>query len=374
MKSLSPAFVNEIIDVACSIQQIAAPTFHELHRAEYISEKWHAAGLQDVSIDETGNVWGRLAGKSKKVIVVAAHIDTVHPDQNLPRLEKKTGRITGPGIGDNALGVASLFALADLYQQGILNPTGDIWLVGTVGEEGLGNLRGIQTVVEHFSNHPLAYIIVEGIGLGKLFIRGLGVIRYRISIQTPGGHSWADYGVPSANNELAGLVTSLTKIPLPQKPRTTLNVGVMQGGSSINTISCKAWLELDLRSEDPLALSKLADQVNRLVRDQNRQNVTAVIEQIGMRPAGELPANHPLIRIAQSCLKELRIQPVLEIASTDANIPLNRGLPAIGIGITTGGNVHTYAEYFDIEPVHLGLQQLQTLIEKIWEENDIGLE
>ncbi len=374
MKSLSPAFVNEIIDVACSIQQIAAPTFHELHRAEYISEKWQTAGLQDVSIDETGNVWGRLAGKSKKAIVVAAHIDTVHPDQNLPRLEKKTGRITGPGIGDNALGVASLFALAGLYKQGILNPTGDIWLVGTVGEEGLGNLRGIQTVVEHFSNPPLAYIIIEGIGLGKLFIRGLGVIRYRISIQTPGGHSWADYGVPSANNELAGLVTSLTKIPMPQKPRTTLNVGVMQGGSSINTISCKAWLELDLRSEDPLALSKLANQVNRLVRDQNRQNVTAVIEQIGMRPAGELPANHPLIRIAQSCLKELRIQPVLEIASTDANIPLNRGLPAIGIGITTGGNVHTYAEYFDIEPVHLGLQQLQTLIEKIWEENDIGLE
>jgi len=370
MKNLSPAFVNEIIEVACAIQQIAAPTFHENRRAEYISEKWQTAGVQDVSIDEAGNVWGCLPGKSKQAIVVAAHIDTVHPDKNLPGLVKNPARITGPGIGDNALGVASLFALASLYQQGKLQPMGDVWLVGTVGEEGLGNLRGMQAVVDHFTNRPLAYIIVEGIGLGKLFTRGLGVIRYRISIQTPGGHSWADYGIPSANNELAELVTSLAKIPLPQKPRTTLNVGVMQGGSSINTISCNAWLELDLRSEDPQVLAKLIDQVNRLVRDQNRSNVTTRIEEIGLRPAGELPANHPLIRIAQGCLRELRIKPILAIASTDANIPLNRGLPAIGIGITTGGNVHTYAEYFDIEPVQLGLQQLQNLIQKIWEEND----
>ena len=370
MKNLSPAFVNEIIEVACAIQQIAAPTFHENRRAEYISEKWQTAGVQDVSIDEAGNVWGCLPGKSKQAIVVAAHIDTVHPDKNLPGLVKNPARITGPGIGDNALGVASLFALASLYHQCKLQPMGDVWLVGTVGEEGLGNLRGMQAVVDHFTNRPLAYIIVEGIGLGKLFTRGLGVIRYRISIQTPGGHSWADYGIPSANNELAELVTSLAKIPLPQKPRTTLNVGVMQGGSSINTISCNAWLELDLRSEDPQVLAKLIDQVNRLVRDQNRSNVTTRIEQIGLRPAGELPANHPLIRIAQGCLRELRIKPILAIASTDANIPLNRGLPAIGIGITTGGNVHTYAEYFDIEPVQLGLQQLQNLIQKIWEEND----
>jgi acetylornithine deacetylase/succinyl-diaminopimelate desuccinylase-like protein len=148
----------------------------------------------------------------------------------------------------------------------------------------------------------------------------------------------------------------------------------MQGGSSINTISCKAWLDLDLRSESPVALDKLTEQVNHLVRDQNRKDVTTSIEQIGLRPAGELPANHSLIRIAQSCLRELRIQPVLEIASTDANIPLNRGLPAIGIGITTGGNVHTYAEYFDIEPVQLGLQQLQSLVERIWRENDNDLD
>jgi tripeptide aminopeptidase len=374
MKPLSPAFVNEIIEVACTIQQIAAPTFHEDRRAKFISEKWQAAGLQDVSIDNAGNVMGRLPGKSKHAIVVAAHLDTVHPDQNLPLLEKKPGRIIGPGIGDNALGVASLFALIGLHQQGKLQQNGDLWLVGTVGEEGLGNLRGMQAVVDHFTNCPLAYIIVEGIGLGKLFTRGLGVIRYRISIQTPGGHSWADYGVPSANLELAELVTSLAKIPLPLKPRTTLNVGVMQGGSSINTISCKAWLDLDLRSEDPLALTKLSERVNQLVQDQNRRNVTASIEQIGLRPAGELPAGHPLIRIAQSCLRELRIQPVLEIASTDANIPLNLGLPAIGIGITTGGNVHTYAEYFDRDPVHLGLEQLQSLVERIWQENDNNLD
>jgi len=374
MKPISLAFVDEIIEVACTIQQIAAPTFYEDRRAKFISEKWQTAGLKDVSIDETGNVWGCLSGQSKNAIVVAAHLDTVHPDQNLPPLEKKPGRISGPGIGDNALGVASLFALVGLYQQGKLKLKGDLWLVGTVGEEGLGNLKGMQAVVEHFSNPPLAYIIVEGIGLGKLFTRALGVVRYRISIQTPGGHSWANYGIPSANLELADLINSLAKIPMPQKPRTTLNVGVMQGGSSINTISCKAWLDLDLRSEDPFTLAKLAERVNDLVRGQNHPDVTTSIEKIGQRPAGELPANHSLIRIAQSCLRELRIPPVLEIASTDANIPLNRGLPAIGIGITTGGNVHTYAEYFDIEPVHLGLQQLQSLVERIWDENDNDLD
>ncbi|MDR3572919.1 MAG: M20/M25/M40 family metallo-hydrolase [Anaerolineaceae bacterium] len=366
--------MNEIIEVACDIQQIAAPTFHERRRAEYISEKWQAAGLRDVSIDEVGNVWGCLAGGSRPPIIVAAHIDTVHPDEHLPRLEKSPERITGPGIGDNALGVASLFALAGIYQKESLRPSGDLWLVGTVGEEGLGDLKGMQAVVHRFRQRPSAYIIVEGIGLGKLFTRGLGVIRYRISIQTPGGHSWADYGIPSANHELAELITSLTKLPMPQRPRTTLNVGVIQGGSSVNTIACQAWLELDLRSEDQGALGKLAEQVNHIVLNRNRKSVKASIEQIGLRPAGELPADHSLIRIGQSCLRELKVQPMLEIASTDANIPLSRNLPAIGIGITTGGNVHTYAEYFNIEPIRTGLEQLRNLIEKIWEENESKLE
>ena len=370
MRPLPPTFVDEIIDVACSIQQIAAPTFYESRRANYIYEKWCAAGLKDVFIDKTGNVMACIPGGPKPAIVIAAHIDTVHPEQNLPPLEKNPVRISGAGIGDNALGVASLFALASLYQQGSLHPLGDIWLVGTVGEEGLGNLRGMQAIVDRFRNRPLAYIIVEGIGLGKLFTRGLGVIRYRIAIQTPGGHSWANHGAPSANHQLAELITNIIKIPLPQRPRTTLNVGVMQGGTSINSISSSAWLELDLRSEDPHALAKLASQVNRLVQDQNRNNVSTSIEQIGLRPAGELPANHALIRIGQSCLRELSIQPVLEIASTDANIPFNLGLPAIGIGISTGGNVHTSAEYFEIEPVHSGLEQLQSLIERIWIEAD----
>ena len=175
----------------------------------------------------------------------------------------------------------------------------------------------------------------KGLSLGYIQHRALGVQRYRITASTAGGHSWSDYGQPSALHELSALVTKLTAIPLPDDPRTTLNVGRMGGGTSINAIAADAWLELDLRSESPQVLTELAQRVEQLVETVSRPGVRMEAEVIGRRPAGELPVSHPLVRLAEECLREQGIEPKLMIGSTDANVPLSLGLPAMVLGVTT---------------------------------------
>jgi acetylornithine deacetylase/succinyl-diaminopimelate desuccinylase-like protein len=235
-----------------------------------------------------------------------------------------------------------------------------------VGEEGLGNLRGMRAVVARFGAQALAYIILEGMSLGQVYHRGLNVQRYRITVQTAGGHSWVDHGRPSAVHELAALVRELTLLPLPAQPRTTLNVGVIGGGTTVNTIAAQAWLELDLRSESAQALARLAAQVEALAAAANRAGVEVKCEIAGQRPAGGIPANHPLVRLAVRSLEAQGIQPTLNVGSTDANIPLNQGLPAVCIGLSTGAGAHTIGEYINTPPLARGLAQLGAMVEGAW--------
>ncbi len=359
--------VRRLLDLAVGIQQIPAPTSDEYQRALFVKELFEQEKLTDVIMDPAHNVFARFPGSGDgKPLVVSAHLDTVFPPETNLKVNRGTKKISGAGIGDNALGVAALFGLIWLLRERDLSLGGDLWLVANVGEEGLGNLRGMRAVVDRFSFKAQAYLVIEGMALGFIQARALGVHRYRISATTSGGHSWSDYGQPSALHTLSSLVTQLLAIDLQTEPRTTLNVGRMAGGTSVNAIAAEAWLELDLRSESPSVLVDLANEVERLVEVSNQPGVKMEAETIGRRPAGELPDDHPLVSLAEDCLRAQGIQPKQTIGSTDANIPLSLGLPAIVLGVTTGAGAHTLSEYIEVEPVLRGMDQLAEFVSKVW--------
>ena len=371
------SLADRVLDLALAIQQIPSPTFDEEKRAAFVRDQFLTEGLADVSIDPVGNVYARLprrpfptgAGETRP-LVVTAHLDTVFQVTTPLEATREPDRIAAPGIGDNSLGVAGLIGLVwALRQEGLSSLPGDVWLVANVGEEGLGDLRGMKAVVDRFGNQPAAYIAIEGMSLGRVYNRGLGVQRYRVTVRTPGGHSWVDYGSPSAIHELAALVTRLNAIILPEQPRTSLNVGIIQGGTSVNTIAAEAHLELDLRSEEVTALAELIDQVERLIAESNQTFVEITADLIGQRPVGEISPDAPLVCLALSCLETQGLQPKLNIGSTDANIPLSRGLPAICIGLTTGGGTHTTSEYILTQPLEQGLAQLVDLVKGMYQLN-----
>lgn len=360
--------LKQLVDLAIAIQQIPAPTFHEAERARFVQTCFIEQGLVDVRLDRAGNVLARLAAsRPDKAVVVSAHLDTVFPISVDLHCEREPDRILAPGIGDNSLGVAGLFGLVWALREQHLDLAGDLWLVANVCEEGLGDLRGIRAVVDQFGASPLAYIILEGMALGQVYHRGLGVRRYRITVNTSGGHSWIDYGQPSAVHELTALSTRITALKLSQAPRSTLNIGIISGGSSVNTIAAEAMLELDLRSEGDETLERLVGQVAEIVHETGRAGVSIKMEIIGQRPSGQIPAEHPLVRLAQDCLLKVGIEPHLNIGSTDANLPLSRNMPAVTIGLTTGGGGHSVHEYINLAPLEKGMEQAVELVSRVWE-------
>ncbi|GAB4455701.1 MAG: M20/M25/M40 family metallo-hydrolase [Anaerolineales bacterium] len=368
---------DRIIELAIQIQQIPAPTFHEGKRAEFVRGLFEQEGLQNVEMDEMGNVYGLLKVEGRtsdiKPLVVSAHLDTVFPFEMDTAIRREAGRIYGIGIGDNSIGVAALFGLLWMLRD---NPPPlpplpqgeekrDIWFVANTGEEGLGDLRGMKAVVERFGGDVTAYLVLEGMALGHVYHRAVGVKRYRVTARTQGGHSWSDYGQPSAVVELSKLVVQLSALKLPAKPRTTMNVGKIQGGTSINTIPAEAWLELDLRSEGQAELAELVEGVERLIEAGNKPGVRLEAEVIGSRPAGEMSPGHPLVKLAQKCLAEQGLESVLTSGSTDANIPLSRGYPALVLGVTQGGGAHTKGEFIETEPVEKGMTQLVRFVRAV---------
>jgi acetylornithine deacetylase/succinyl-diaminopimelate desuccinylase-like protein len=298
-------------------------------------------------------------------LIVSAHLDTVFPASVNLQVRREAGRIVAPGIGDNSLGVAALFGILWGLRERRIGLNHDVWFVANTGEEGLGDLRGMRGVVERFGSQVIGYLVLEGLALGHVYHRAIGVRRYRIVAKTAGGHSWADYGQPSAVHELASLVTKLTAIRLPRKPRTTMNVGTFGGGTGINVLASEAKCELDLRSEEPKTLLKLTRQVEKLLKDADRKGVRIMAEIIGERPAGEIPADHPLVQLAVDCTREQGLDAILTIGSTDANIPLSLGIPAVVMGITTGGGAHTLHEYVDVDPVGMGMAGVVRFVELV---------
>jgi len=359
-------FVNRFLELAIQIQQIPAPTFEEKRRAEFVRDLFVQERLKDVSMDSVNNVYARLAGKrNSKPLIVSAHIDTVFSSETSLHMTREEDRIYGPGIGDNSLGVAALFGLLWMLRERKVELPNDLWLVANVCEEGLGDLRGMKAVVDRFGENVKAYLVIEGMSLGHIYHRAIGVRRYRVTAKTAGGHSWSDYGQPSAVHEAAKLVTQIASLSVPVIPRTTLNIGKICGGTGINVLASEATFELDLRSENMDTLNDLVRQVEGMIRSANKEGVKIEYELIGQRPAGEIAPTHPLIKLAEECLREQGIKAELTSGSTDANIPLSRGYPSIVLGVTNGGGAHTVHEYIEVGPMEKGMEQLARFVELV---------
>ena len=356
---------KKVLDLAIQIQQISAPTFAEGPRGEFVRDLFIQEKLEDVSMDSLGNVYARLAGKQKKAraLIVSAHLDTVFPAGTKLQIKEEAGKVFGPGIGDNSIGIAALFGILWAIRERKIELKHDVWFAANVGEEGLGDLRGMRGVVERFGKDEIGYLVLEGLALGHVYHRAIGVRRYRIAAKTRGGHSWSDYGQPSAVHELAALITQLTQIRLPREPRTTMNVGTILGGTGVNVLAAEAKCELDLRSEDPAVLAKIVSQVEDIILHWNHEGVKIQAEIIGERPAGQIMADHPMVKLAVECLQAQGMDASLTTGSTDANIPLSKSIPAVVMGVTTGGGAHTLSEYIDTEPIEKGMESLVRFVE-----------
>jgi acetylornithine deacetylase/succinyl-diaminopimelate desuccinylase-like protein len=351
--------LDEIIDLTISVQQIPAPTFSEGQRAAFVRARFAELGLEDVHQDALENVYGRLKGAQETdPVVVTAHLDTVFDKGTDLTVRRNGSQITGPGIADNSMGVGALLMLAETVRDLNVELARDVWFVANVGEEGLGNLRGIRAVVERIGEQG-TYVVLEGGLFGYVCHQAIGVRRYRIEVSTPGGHSWGAFGMPSATHLLGHLIAGIDGLLVPESPKTTYNVGVVEGGTTINAIARRASMLLDLRSEEEGALQALVAGVEQLVeRFGSKPEVRIRMEQIGNRPAGQLPAQAPLVRWSVAALKEVGFNDAeFTMGSTDANIPLSRGLPAVCLGITRSGNTHRPDEYMEVDAIPQGLGQ-----------------
>jgi acetylornithine deacetylase/succinyl-diaminopimelate desuccinylase-like protein len=352
------ALTADLLDLTGRIAAIPAPTGAEIVRGRFVAAWLRDKGFTDLETDDLGDVVLRLPGEIKaRPVMVAAHLDTVFPPATALDVRRVNGRIHGPGIGDNSLGVAAVLLLPRLFDLLHVRPPTDLLLAFTVGEEGLGNLRGMRAVVDL---HPDlgAAVAVEGHNLGRVTHVAVGSRRLRVKVEGPGGHSWGDFGQPNAIHALARLIAELDAIPTTTSPKTTLNVGLVEGGVSVNTIAPTASCVIDLRSTDEGALRRLADKVTHAISSASRGGITASFEVLGERPAGVVPFGSRIVEIAKQTLAALGVNAVCDASSTDANVPISRGIPAVCLGLTAGGNVHRVDEYIEVGQVPAGLAQL----------------
>lgn len=353
---------KELSQLAITIQQIAAPTFHEQARGEYVIQAFRDLGLKSVTVDAVGNVYGWLGEDNAPALVVSAHMDTVFPKETDLTVREEGTRIHGPGIGDNSLGVAALLMLAQIFSRYEVPHSTALCFVANTREEGLGNLDGMRAVADALGDRLKAAIVIEGMALGRVYHAGIAVRRLKVTISAPGGHSWLHYGEPSAIHHMMQFGAELSRFDLPQEPRTTLNVGLIEGGSSINTIAPCAACYIDLRSEDPGTLADLEGRVRELTRKHRVRDVSFDIEVVGDRPAGRIENEHPLVRLAIDAHHAINMPVELETGSTDANALLGKNIPAVCVGVSYGGNAHVQSEYVETLPFEDGLWQLLLLI------------
>jgi tripeptide aminopeptidase len=365
LRAAADALAPDVLSLTRKVAEIPAPTNDEGERTRFFRERAEHLGLK-VTCDDIGDVVatipGRLSpGAGAKSLLVAAHLDTVFGRDVALEVASSEGRMAGPGIGDNSLAVATALLLPTLFERAGVKPAVNVLITGNVGEEGLGNLRGIRQVMD---DHPDvgAVIALEGHNLGRVTHVAVGSRRYRVTAIGPGGHSWGDFGQPSAIHVLAKFIADLDAIPLPRMPKTTLNVGTIEGGVSVNTIAPSVSCLLDLRSTDESSLQRLSERVTRLAAKHSRTDgVTLTLETIGERPAGVAPVDSPVVKMATATLNVLGVEATLDASSTDANVPIAAGIPAVCIGLTSGGNVHRVDEFIDTAPVPVGIAQLGLL-------------
>ena len=362
---LRSIYTNDmILNEAINVQQVPAPTFEEAQRSDYLEARFNGLGFDTVERDALGNVYGWFGNKScDTVILVSAHHDTVFPVETDLSVRTDGNHVFGPGLGDNSLGVAGLLLLARHVLPLIQPQQCAICLVSNVREEGLGNLDGIRAVTEHIgSDRIAAAIVLEGMALGRVYHGGIAVRRFKVSATAEGGHSWMSFGQPSAIHGLVQLAADITRLEVPQRPRTTFNIGQIEGGQSVNSIATEAHFLLDMRSANLEQLETLDNQVRELVAHYHTKERPLNIDIVGSRPAGSIPNGHVLVKLALQSLYEIGLAGILEHGSTDANMLLSYNVPTVVVGITYGGNAHRLDEYIDKAHLKQGMWQLTLLI------------
>jgi acetylornithine deacetylase/succinyl-diaminopimelate desuccinylase-like protein len=346
------------IEQQVSICEIPAPPFAEERRAAEMKRRFEALGFQNVRIDSIGNVIAERPGSGGgPVVVIAAHLDTVFPEETDVSVKREGTLLRGPGIGDDCRGLAVLLAVAKAMRSANVVTTGTIYFVANVGEEGPGNLRGVKHL---FAKPPAKidyFISVDGTGLG-LTSRAVGSNRYRVSFKGPGGHSYGAFGMPNPIHAMGRAIARIGEIQVPRSPRTTFNVGIVEGGTSVNTISPLGAMDVDLRSESPDELAKIDAQFWRAVNEslaeerarwpQSRTAIEVQVDTIGIRPAAAPPDSSTIIRQAQAAARTLGFEAPGGASSTDANWPMSLGIQAITIdGGGQGRGAHSLTESYD---------------------------
>jgi tripeptide aminopeptidase len=356
-------------DQQVRLTEIPAPEFDEARRGEALKEIFAANGFE-VRTDKAGNVIAERAGSDpKSVVLLAAHLDTVFPAGTDVRVKREGSRLQAPGISDNGVGLAALAGLAHALDESRVRTTKTIVLAGDVGEEGEGNLRGMRALMETYGSRLAAVIAVDGPATDHITTQGIASRRFEASITGPGGHSWSDFGAPNPITAIARGIVQFSGISIPSDPRSSYNFGTIEGGTSVNSIPARAAVKVDLRSEDEGELARL----EAALRDAMQSGMTAetkatkssgeslqlAIKSLGTRPAGKLPDDSPLLATIRNVDRFLGNRSRLERSSTDANIPLSMGIPAIAVGGGgRGGGSHTLDEWYDPAGRELGLKRL----------------
>src|SRR5881397_3222788 len=355
-----------------ALSAIPAPTGAEGRRAAHVAELFRTIGLCDVMVDHAGNVHGWLGRNGERCapVVLAAHLDTVFGAEVDVAVERRGQRLEGPGISDNARGLAALVTVAEAMVTARVPAARPILFAATVGEEGSGDLRGVKHLLngkrETGNGNPVAFIALDGTGLDRVIHRALGSKRYQVTFRGPGGHSWAAFGVANPANAVGRAAALLADLPTQQTPRTTCAVVRLGGGTGLNSIPQEAWLDLDLRSEDPRALAQLDVTVRaaleRAADDENRRRTVGSpalrveVQLLGDRPSGMTPRAHPLVQAAVAANRALGRDAELASASTDANMPIALGIPAIALGAGgKAGDAHLATEWYENVEGALGI-------------------
>jgi tripeptide aminopeptidase len=362
---------REIATFQLEITSVGAAPFGEERRSRFFAEALEVLGYT-VERDAVGNVltFADSVSKAEPALAISAHLDTVFPADTRLDVRREHTRLLGPGISDNGAGLAAVWALAAVIKDCGLRMSRPVVLMGNVGEEGDGNLRGMRHLFaqERWRDGISALLVVDGAGVDSIVAEALGSRRFEVTISGPGGHSWSDFGVPNPIVALARAIDLVSELPLPSSPKSTINVGTIEGGTSVNTIPEVASMRVDVRSSDPLELDRLEhalhDCVSRAVTDTQaprsvHKHLKFKIRVVGDRPAAELRLDAPILHAVRAADAQLGIKSRIHRASTDANIPLSLGIDALAIGAGgSGGGAHTLHEWFEPLGRDTGLKRI----------------
>lgn len=359
-----------------TITEIPAPPFGEDERAAAYLEMLQEAGVDEAYRDEEGNVIAVRRGTvGDRTLVVSGHLDTVFPEGTDVTVEMRGDTLFAPGVGDDSRGLAMVLTVLRAMNRAELQTEADVWFVGTVGEEGLGDLRGVKHLFREGGPDIDAFISVDGPGDARVVNQALGSRRYRVTVEGPGGHSWGDFGLGNPAHALGRAIRAFDEEAaryVAEGPRTSYNVGRIGGGTSINSIPYEAWMEVDMRSIDPDRLAGIdelfVDVVEGALEERNEERpegppLELDLELVGDRPSGEIPGSDPFVQRAMAAAHHFGFEPELARASTDSNVPISLGVPSVTIGRGGAGDgTHSLDEWWLNEDGHLAIQRTLLLV------------